>query len=138
MGCLADQQVVIIGAGIAGLALARGLALRGAQVQVLEQAGAIREVGAGLQIASNGARVLRGLGLGDDLARIGVQARALELRNGETGARVVRMDLTRRPQDRDYHFIHRADLIEVLRNGALAAGAVLHLGAKGCQRGFKR
>ncbi len=124
---LAGQSVVIIGAGIAGLALARGLALRGARVQVLEQAQVIREVGAGIQIAPNGARVVRALGLGDDLARIGLQARALELLNGQTGVRVVRMDLTRRPQDRDYHFIHRADLIEMLRAGAVAAGAVLQL-----------
>lgn len=130
MGLLAGQSVVIIGAGIAGLALARGLALRGARVSVLEQAHAIREVGAGLQIAPNGARVLRALGLGKDLARIGLQARALELLNGHTGARVVRMDLTRRPQDRDYHFIHRADLIEILRSGAVAAGAALHLDAQ--------
>ncbi len=127
---LAGQSVVIIGAGIAGLALARGLALRGARVQVLEQAKAIREVGAGIQIAPNGARVLRALGLGDDLGRIGVQARALELLNGQTGARVVRMDLTSRPQDRDYHFIHRADLIEILRAAAVAAGAALHMDAQ--------
>ena len=127
---LVGQSVVIIGAGIAGLALARGLALRGAQVQMLEQAPAIREVGAGIQIAPNGARVLRALGLGGDLGRIGVQARALNLLNGETGARVVRMDLTRRPQDRDYHFIHRADLIEMLRKGALDAGAAVHLNAQ--------
>jgi salicylate hydroxylase len=130
MGLLAGQSVVIIGAGIAGLALACGLALRGARVSVLEQANAIREVGAGIQIAPNGARVLRALGLGDDLARIGVQARALELLNGQTGARVVRMDLARRPQDRDYHFIHRADLIDMLRAGAVAAGAVLQLDAQ--------
>ena len=127
---LAGQSVVIIGAGIAGLALARGLALRGARVRVLEQAPAIREVGAGIQIAPNGARVLRALGLGDDLGRIGVQARAVELLNGQTGARVVRMDLTRRAQDGDYHFIHRADLIEMLRAGALAAGAALQLDAQ--------
>lgn len=130
MGRLAGQSVVIIGAGIAGLALARGLALRGAQVSVLEQAPALREVGAGLQISPNGARVLRALGLGDDLGRMGLHARALELRNGQTGTRVLRMDLTRRAQDRDFHFIHRADLIEILRAGALAAGAALHLGAQ--------
>ena len=127
---LAGQSVVIIGAGIAGLALARALALRGADVQLVEQAEAIREVGAGLQIAPNGARVLRGLGLGDDLVRASVQAKALALINGETGRRVVRMDLTQRAQDRDYHLLHRADLIDLLCKGAVAAGVTLNLGVK--------
>ena len=44
----AGQEVTVLGAGVAGLAVARALALRGAMVTVLEQADAIREVGAGL------------------------------------------------------------------------------------------
>jgi salicylate hydroxylase len=60
---LIGQSVTVIGAGVAGLAVARALALRGASVTVLEQADAIREVGAGLQISPNGAAVLRALGL---------------------------------------------------------------------------
>ncbi|HMS96941.1 MAG TPA: FAD-dependent oxidoreductase, partial [Tabrizicola sp.] len=46
---LVGQTVTVLGAGVAGLAVARALALRGASVTVLEQADAIREVGAGLQ-----------------------------------------------------------------------------------------
>ncbi len=53
---LIGQSVTVLGAGIAGLAVARALALRGAAVTVLEQADAIREVGAGIQISPNGAR----------------------------------------------------------------------------------
>ncbi len=120
--------MVILGAGIAGLALARALAVRGAKVLVVEQAQALREVGAGIQIAPNGAAVLRSLGLGGALAPISVRAQALELRNGETGAKIIRMDLTRRALDHDYHLIHRADLIEMLRAGAEDAGVALQLG----------
>ncbi len=57
----------MLGAGVAGLAAALALALKGAQVTVLEQADAIREIGAGLQISPNGACVLRALGLGEAL-----------------------------------------------------------------------
>ena len=55
------RKITVLGAGIGGLAVARALALRGAEVTVLEQADAIREVGAGLQVSPNGARVLRAL-----------------------------------------------------------------------------
>ncbi|MDZ7905988.1 MAG: FAD-dependent monooxygenase [Cypionkella sp.] len=130
MGRLAGQTVVVVGAGIAGLAMARALALRGADVQLVEQAEEIREVGAGLQIAPNGAKVLRAMGLGEDLTRIGLRAQAVQLLNGQTGARVATMDLTRRAQDQDYYFVHRADLIEMLHQRALAAGVTVNLGVK--------
>ena len=60
---LIGQPITILGAGIAGLAAARALAMRGASVTVFEQAEAISEVGAGLQVSPNGAAVLRALGL---------------------------------------------------------------------------
>ncbi|MGB8622642.1 MAG: NAD(P)-binding protein, partial [Paracoccaceae bacterium] len=74
---LIGRKITVLGAGIGGLAAAVALARRGARVTVLEQAEAIREVGAGLQISPNGAAVLTALGLGDDLARAGVRGRAV-------------------------------------------------------------
>ena len=129
MGRLAGQTCAIIGAGIAGLALARALALRGAQVNVYEQAPQIREVGAGIQIAPNGAAVLRSLGLGDDLNRHGLRAAAIHLHDGHSANVVLKMDLTQRSQDRDYHFLHRADLIDLLHKGAAMLGVQIHLDA---------
>ena len=64
-------RALVVGGGIGGLTLARALALRGARVRVLEQAGAIAEVGAGLQISPNGAVVLRALGLEEALIAAG-------------------------------------------------------------------
>ncbi len=125
------QEVTILGAGVAGLALARALALKGAAVTVLEQADAIREVGAGLQISPNGAAVLRALGLGAALEAASLRGRAVELRDGLSGDLVLRMDLARlRPETQrgpGYHFLHRADLITLLAEGARAAGAQLRL-----------
>lgn len=124
---LIGQEVTVLGAGVAGLAVARALALRGAAVTVLEQAEAIREVGAGLQVSPNGGRVLRALGLGEALADAGIRAEAVDLRDGLTGDRVTRLDLRRlRPED-EYRFVHRADLIGLLLEGARAAGVQLRL-----------
>ncbi|WP_306150787.1 FAD-dependent monooxygenase [Roseovarius sp. MMSF_3281] len=122
---LEGLKCLVIGAGIGGLAVARALALRGAEVTVLEQADAIREVGAGLQISPNGFAVLRALGLSDALRAVGVQAQAVSLRDYHKGE-VTRLDLTRL-DSRDYYFLHRADLIEVLAEGARAAGVRIRL-----------
>ncbi len=124
---LIGQPVTIIGAGVAGLALARALALRGASVTVLEQADAIREVGAGLQISPNGAAVLRGLGLQAELDAASMRADAVQLIDGPTGEGVTRLDLARLRPGHGYHFLHRADLIDLLLKGAEAAGVTLHL-----------
>ncbi len=122
---LIGQPVTILGAGVAGLALARALALRGASVTLLEQADAIREVGAGLQISPNGASVLRALGL--DLDPISTRAEAVELRDGFDNSRVLRLDLSRLRPDMGWHFVHRADLIDLLAAGARAAGVDIRL-----------
>ena len=124
---LIGQSVTVLGAGIAGLAVARALALRGASVTVLEQADAVREVGAGLQISPNGACVLRALGLEEALQAASTRAEAVELRDGLTGAAVTRLEVGRLRPEQGYHFLHRADLIALLLQGAEAAGVTLRL-----------
>ena len=124
---LDGREITVLGAGVAGLAVARALALRGARVTVLEQAEAVTEVGAGLQVTPNGAAVLRGLGLGDALASAGLRARAAELRDGRDDALVARLDLARLRPGRDWWFLHRADLIALLLQGAQEAGVTLRL-----------
>jgi len=120
---LIGQSITLLGAGIAGLACARALALRGAEVTVLEQADAIREVGAGLQISPNGAAVLRALGLGEALDRAGTAATGVRLIDGPSAEPVLSMDL----RGRDFRLLHRADLIALLLEGARGAGAELRL-----------
>lgn len=125
---LSTLDIAVIGGGIGGLAVARACALRGARVTVYEQAAQISEVGAGLQVSPNGFAVLRGLGLGDALARVGMRADTVALHDYRRGP-VVRLDLTRL-DSRDYWFVHRADLIEILHDGARAAGVDIRLNAQ--------
>lgn len=120
---IGSRNITVLGAGVAGLSVARALSLRGAKVRVLEQADAIREVGAGLQISPNGGAVLRALGVKVP----GMRAEALVLRNGADGRKVLRMDLARLRPDQDYMFVHRADLIEALRDAAVRAGVEIVL-----------
>lgn len=124
---LTGRNITVIGGGIGGLACALAFAQNGAAVTVLEQAEAIQEVGAGIQVSPNGFRVIEALGLADALAACSVQGRAVSLRNGATGAEVARLDLMRLPSDQRYFFVHRADLIDLLSNAVRAEGVCIRL-----------
>ena len=124
---LMGRRILVVGAGVAGLTVARCLALRGAQVTVLEQAPAITEVGARLQIGPNGMAVLRGIGLDHALRKTNAPvAKALTLRN-RRGDRIARFPMAPLQRPDDYLFVHRADLIKVLEHGARDAGVSIVL-----------
>ena len=127
---LLGLNICVIGGGIGGLTAAIALAQRGAQVEVLEQAPEMTEVGAGIQISPNGMCVLRALGLGDEIQIIGRRAQAVELRDYRASRLVTRLNLDRLGEDQQYLFLHRADLIEVLGSSARAAGVQISLGQK--------
>uniref|UniRef100_UPI00404840E3 FAD-dependent monooxygenase n=2 Tax=Yoonia sp. TaxID=2212373 RepID=UPI00404840E3 len=122
------QTVAIVGAGIGGLTAALAFARHGAEVFVLEQAPALTEVGAGLQITPNGGRVLQALGLSDAAARAGIAADAVVPKDAMSGRDVTRFDLT--AQTPRYRFFHRASLQGLLADGAEAAGVTVHLGVQ--------
>ncbi len=124
---LKSLDITVIGGGIGGLTSALALRQRGASVTVLEQAEAITEVGAGIQVSPNGLRVIEALGLANDLFARSVQGRAVSLRNGSNGVEVARLDLKRLPDDQRYLFVHRADLVDLLSAAARAQGVSVRL-----------
>ena len=123
------RRVCVVGGGIGGLTAALAFARHGADVEVYEQAAALTEVGAGIQITPNGARALKALGLEAALADAGLEAQAVEPTDALTGQRIARFDLG----DLDgppYRFFHRADLIDVLADACRAAGGQINLGVQ--------
>jgi salicylate hydroxylase len=125
---LKGRAVTVIGGGVAGLAVARAAALRGAEVTLHEQAAGIGEVGAGLQVSPNGLRVIDALGLGEALRAVAFKARAIRLRDYR-GGEVLRLDLAAHAKG-DYLLVHRARLVEVLEAGARAAGVAIVTGSR--------
>ncbi|MEO0391600.1 MAG: FAD-dependent monooxygenase [Pseudomonadota bacterium] len=117
------MRVAVIGGGIAGLACADAFARSGAAVSVFEHAPALTEVGAGLQVTPNGARVLQALGV--PLADRSVKAQAVVPTSAISGRRLARFDLSRKA----YHFVHRADLVDMLAAACSDAGVHIKLGA---------
>ena len=126
-GQLNGHPVVVVGGGIGGLTAALCFAFHGAKVTVLEQAPALTEVGAGLQITPNGAVVLTRLGLGAALKAVGVRAQAVCPTDALSGRRLARFDLTRLPGEA-YRFLHRADLLDLLVKACVSRGVALRTG----------
>lgn len=127
-GSLRGRRICIVGAGIGGLTAALAFAQSGATVQVFEQAPEFSEIGAGIQISPNGMRVLNALGVGGYISRIGVVSQAVAPSDGLTGKAVTRFDL--RGQAPAYHFVHRAELIDLLSGACMERGIELNVGCR--------
>mmetsp|Transcript_19771 Transcript_19771/g.32212 ORF Transcript_19771/g.32212 Transcript_19771/m.32212 type:complete len:389 (-) Transcript_19771:10-1176(-) len=111
------MKALIVGGGIGGLATAIALVLRGHAVTVLEQAPALTEIGAGLQIAPNGWRVLEALGVTPLLRDTMFEPEQIEMRMGRSGRRIFGLRMRGYAQTRwgaPYIHIHRADLVDAL------------------------
>lgn len=63
----ASPRILIVGAGIAGLALGRALRLQGFRPDIIERVGSWPTGGAGLYVPGNGVHALKMLGLADEV-----------------------------------------------------------------------
>jgi 2-polyprenyl-6-methoxyphenol hydroxylase-like FAD-dependent oxidoreductase len=111
------MRVIVVGAGIGGLCAAIALRRAGADVAVYEQADALREVGAGVQLSPNATRILARWGLGDALARIGVRPHAIEHRRWDDGRLLMSQplgDACERAFGAPYYHLYRPDLLAML------------------------
>ncbi len=114
---MTEKRIAIAGAGIAGLTTALALLQQGFKVDVYEQASQLGEVGAGLQIAPNGTRVLQSLDLEKALLPVVCQAKGKEIRMWNTGQRWKLFDLGDDCLSRfgaPYWMVHRGDLHKIL------------------------
>jgi salicylate hydroxylase len=113
------DRIAIVGGGIGGLCAALSLIRQGVDVVVYEQAPELKELGAGVQISSNGTRVLYALGLAAEAERSGVVVDGKEIRLWNSGQTWKLFDLGAVSVERygfPYMMFHRGDL-----HGALLA-----------------
>ncbi|HXO00870.1 MAG TPA: NAD(P)-binding protein, partial [Stellaceae bacterium] len=89
----AAHKIAVIGGGLGGLAAALSLFRSGFDVEVYEQAAELTEVGGGIQVAPNAARILYRLGLGPALDRHAVRGVEMHQRRWDDGRTLQRAPL---------------------------------------------
>lgn len=128
---MSEHSATIAGAGIAGLACALALQLKGIAVRVLERELAFGEVGAGIQLGPNAMRRLRAWGVHEHAALRMTHPQALEVRRASDGALLgsLRLSDAAARYGAPYATVHRADLHAALWQSVQALDKVaVHLG----------
>src|SRR5690349_14694723 len=128
------MRVLIAGGGIGGLTAALSCLRNGIDAEVYEQASELKEVGAGVQLAANGTRVLYALGVGDELKALSCEAQGKEIRHWQTGETWKLFDLGPASIERygfPYFTVYRPDLLDVVARAVRSAKRdAIHLGAR--------
>lgn len=117
------SRILIAGAGIGGLSAALAMLRHGIDVEVVEQAPELKEVGAGVQISANGSRALGLMGVADAVAATSCEAAGKEIRLWNTGQIWKLFDLGAESVARygsPYFTVYRPDLLAALLDGVRA------------------
>jgi salicylate hydroxylase len=114
---VSKSSILIAGAGIGGLAMALSLLRRGIDCDVFEQASELREVGAGLWISMNGVRVLKDLGLTEQVEQNCIAAERRDIRLWSNGDSWPLYNRASDVAGNQPYLLLRAHLLKVLTDG---------------------
>lgn len=118
---------LVIGGGIGGLATALALSKKGFVVHLIEKASEFGEIGAGIQIAPNGSRMLDKLGALDKIRSYAVYPRWLTLVDAINDKHLTALDFGEKFQQAytyPYLVMHRSDLLTILLDACRASDAI--------------
>ncbi|GMY29930.1 monooxygenase 2 isoform X1 [Fagus crenata] len=109
------EDIVIVGAGIAGLATALSLHRLGLRSLVLEQAESLRTGGTSLTLFKNGWRVLDAIGVGNDLRRQFLEIQGMMIKS-EDGRELRSFKFKDEDEGQEVRAVERRILLETLAN----------------------
>ncbi len=129
-------RIAIVGGGIGGLCAALSLHHHcpegSIDIEVYEQASAYKEIGAGLGIGVNAAKLLHSIGVGDEVNQISGNRNGIwiSFRRYDTGAEIVTVPVNDQQKIRQ-NPVHRADFLSLLVSAVKARNAAaLHTSKK--------
>nr|AUD40387.1 zeaxanthin epoxidase 2 [Camellia sinensis] len=109
------EDIVIVGAGIAGLATAVSLHRLGVGSMVLEQAESLRTGGTSLTLFKNGWRVLDAIGVGNDLRTHFLEIQGMSIKS-EDGTELRSFSFKDEDESQEVRAVERRILLETLAN----------------------
>lgn len=118
------HRIAIVGAGLGGLAVGIALRQQGFEVDIFEQAPALGEIGAGINLSPNAVRVFDALGLSQRLQGASFQPTGIAWRDWTEGRLQKVLPLNTDQSGGRYYVVHRVDLHRILVE---ASSADLHL-----------
>jgi salicylate hydroxylase len=131
MPATTDFKVAIIGGGIGGLTCALSLANQcpGIKIDVYEQAAQYKEIGAGVGIAVNAAKILHRLGVGKAANAISGDRNKIHrsLRRWDDGKEIITIGADFDEEQIQQLSVHRAEMLNILVEAIQDRGvATLH------------
>ena len=128
MSSYVPKSIIIIGAGIAGLACAIPLSRQGHNVTILESKPELNEFGASIGIQPNGVKILKAWGLGPTFTSLVEPQPSTSIHDGHTGALLGTLTSNAHSTNRvrygeDTWTVHRADYQRILADYAVSHGA---------------
>jgi 2-polyprenyl-6-methoxyphenol hydroxylase-like FAD-dependent oxidoreductase len=121
-----DRPIAVIGAGVAGLAVARFLSRAGFDVAVFERFAQARPVGSGLLLQPTGLAVLERLGIRGQALALGSRIEQLVGKTAPTGRTIFDIQYASLSPDCHGLGMHRASLFHLLRQTVDEAGVPVH------------
>lgn len=118
---------LIVGGGIGGLATALALSRKGYPAHLLEKAHEFGEIGAGIQIAPNGSRMLDDLGVLDKIQAVAVYTQRMMLVDALSNQTLTTLDFGekfQRAYTYPYLVMHRNDLLTILLEACQQSDAI--------------
>ena len=122
-----SKQIVVVGAGIAGLTTALCLNHFGIKSCVYERSNEVTTAGAGIQLSPNANRVFSHIGLFDEISALSRRCKGVRVFDYKSNSQLALFDYMKFKRDAAFLLCHRSDLVSILYAACIILKIPIHL-----------